>query len=183
MCDFCEAIGAIPPNASIHEVVRHMRGVHVLILQFSSNMLGWWNGRHVRFRCVCPHGRVGSSPISSTRISYKCDRTWIRVKDMQWNTYRERGEPSTAESAQVPSRAPESYWKNYEINLEREVRGRRFFLKGVYLKCKWLKKKSDDKEIRSYKIIYLPRWWNGRHDGLRSRCRKGVRVQVSSWAP
>lgn len=33
----------------------HERGTRTR-LQVSLNMLGWWNGRHVRFRCVCPSG-------------------------------------------------------------------------------------------------------------------------------
>lgn len=31
--------------------------------------------------------------------------------------------------------------------------------------------------------INLPRWWNGRHEGLKIPCLSGVRVQVPLWAP
>ncbi len=53
-------------------------------LYCASGSLGWWNGRHVRFRCVCPQGVWVQVP---SRAPYVSNKNWalriekIRVKN------------------------------------------------------------------------------------------------------
>jgi hypothetical protein len=49
-------VRAIPPRTRLAIARRHSKGVHGRSLIDPGVLLGWWNGRHVRFRCVCPMG-------------------------------------------------------------------------------------------------------------------------------